>query len=121
MKLNLTERDILNKKFSKNVKGYDANEVDVFLDIVLEDYRALDKVISEANTSKDDLTRTVESLKAEIRSLNDALKIEKSKNEVLKKTKDTSSSELDPLDLLEKCGKYEIKLSELGVDLTKFK
>lgn len=49
MKLKLTSNDILNKEFDKNVKGYDALEVDKFLDQVLEDYRVIDDVVGNLN------------------------------------------------------------------------
>ena len=42
MKLQLTSKEILNKEFKKSVKGYDASEVDAFLDKVLSDYRMID-------------------------------------------------------------------------------
>lgn len=36
---NLTAKEILNKKFQKDVKGYNAKEVDEFLDLVISDYQ----------------------------------------------------------------------------------
>mgnify|MGYP002520672796 FL=1 len=39
----LTEKDILNKKFKKDIKGYDAQEVDYFLDEVIKDYISFQK------------------------------------------------------------------------------
>lgn len=39
----LTEKDILNKKFKKDIKGYDAQEVDYFLDQVIKDYISFQK------------------------------------------------------------------------------
>lgn len=39
----LTEKDILNKEFKKDIKGYDAQEVDYFLDQVIKDYISFQK------------------------------------------------------------------------------
>ncbi len=44
--LKLNEKDILNKKFKKDIKGYDASEVDAFLDIVIKDYVAIKHIIA---------------------------------------------------------------------------
>lgn len=45
----LTEKDILNKKFTKNIKGYDSAEVDGFLDQVIKDYVYFQKDIGQLN------------------------------------------------------------------------
>lgn len=45
----LSEKDILNKKFSKDIKGYDAQEVDLFLDQVIKDYVSFQKEIATLN------------------------------------------------------------------------
>ena len=42
MKLQLNAKDILNKQFEKDVKGYNPDEVDSFLDKVLTDYRMVE-------------------------------------------------------------------------------
>lgn len=61
--LNLTPEQILNNEFSVEFKGYSANEVDAFLDKILEDYQ-----ISEENTQE--LLDLVASLQDEIKQLN---------------------------------------------------
>ncbi len=61
--LNLTPEQILNNEFSVEFKGYSANEVDAFLDKILEDYQ-----ISEENTQE--LLDLVASLQNEIKQLN---------------------------------------------------
>jgi DivIVA domain-containing protein len=45
----LTEKEILNKKFPKDIKGYDAAEVDLFLDQIIKDYGTFQKEISAMN------------------------------------------------------------------------
>jgi DivIVA domain-containing protein len=122
MKLYLNQFDILNKKFKKGVKGYDSDEVDDFLDKVLRDYRNFDTVCEEYDKSIVSLKRESETLKAEVRELNNELSIQKSKNIAAKNlSHDDSNIYLDPIDLLEKCSKYEKKLYELGVDPSKIK
>lgn len=46
-KLNLDLNSILDKRFPINFKGYDPTEVDVFLDLILEDYQTFQKIIAE--------------------------------------------------------------------------
>lgn len=47
MKLKLTSKDILEKEFKKSVKGYHIDQVDQFLDIIMEDYDQFETVIRE--------------------------------------------------------------------------
>lgn len=48
MKLNLSVRKIVDKEFKKKpMGGYDANEVDEFLDLVIEDYETIAQYIKE--------------------------------------------------------------------------
>lgn len=116
MKLLLTSKDILNKEFSKNVKGYDPLEVDTFLDQVLKDYKVIDNVVINLNDKINDLKKENQELTNELESL---------KVQNVKKSKQTfvvnDYSRLDNLDLLKKISAYENKLYELGVDPSKIK
>lgn len=48
MKLNLSVRKIVDKEFKKKpMNGYDAKEVDEFLDLVIEDYETIAQYIAE--------------------------------------------------------------------------
>ena len=60
--MNYNSKSLLDVKFSKNVKGYDALEVDETLDQVIEDYSFYEKQISQDK-------QTIEKLKAEIEKL----------------------------------------------------
>ena len=60
--LNLTPEEILNKEFNVDFKGYSPNEVDAFLDNVLEDYQ-----IMEDNVQK--LLDEISKLKDQVKSL----------------------------------------------------
>ncbi len=45
--LNLTPEEILNKEFNVDFKGYSPNEVDAFLDNVLEDYQIMEDNVQQ--------------------------------------------------------------------------
>jgi len=54
----LTVKDILEKTFKRSFKGYDEDEVDKFLDLIIDEFKALQ---SELETVKDELAKTRES------------------------------------------------------------
>lgn len=118
MKLKLNSQDLLTKKFIGNVKGYDMDEVDQFLDIILEDYKNFESVLSETNNKINVLKRDNESLKSQIRKKDLEISAQKSKNIYLNKDK---SGSIDNLELLKRCSTYEKKLYQLGVDPSKIK
>ncbi len=121
MKLKLTQQTILEKKFKPNVKGYDPLEVDKFLDLVINDYGVVEEKAKKSEEEVLALKREIESLKATLRESEKNLSIEKSKNVVLERNKVSDHNGLDPIELLQKCSKYEIKLYELGCDPSKVK
>ncbi|SEP66181.1 cell division regulator GpsB [Piscibacillus halophilus] len=45
MKTNLTSQEILDKEFKTTIRGYNQDEVDEFLDLVIQDYEAFQKEI----------------------------------------------------------------------------
>ena len=49
-KTNLTSNDILDKQFTIKPKGYDAEEVDDFLDQVIEDYKMFENLENQLKT-----------------------------------------------------------------------
>lgn len=53
----LTPNDILNKEFNNKFRGYDANEVNDYLDIIVSDYESM---ISEINQLKQELSSAKE-------------------------------------------------------------
>lgn len=116
MKLLLTSKDILNKEFTKNVKGYDALEVDNFLDLILKDYKIIDNVVENLNGQITNLKKANQDLENELETL---------KISAVKKAKQTfvvnDYSRLDNLELLKKISLYENKLYELNVDPSKIK
>ncbi|HBP44237.1 MAG TPA: hypothetical protein DD621_06240 [Clostridiales bacterium] len=116
MKLQLTSKDILNKEFSKDVKGYSANEVDSFLDKVLHDYRMIDGVVKGLESQLIELKKQNQTLRLEI-SKKDA-ELSGNHNQFLA---NPDIVHLDNLDLLKKISKYEKKLYQMGVDPSKIK
>ncbi len=62
--VNLTAKEILDKKFTKNVKGYDPVEVDSYLDKVIHDYQVYAALLSEKNAK-------ISALEKELRAHND--------------------------------------------------
>ncbi len=118
MKLRLNSREILNKKFKQAPNGYNPDEVDAFLDKILDDYRSIDEEIESLNTEIISLRRDNETLKANLRDKDQIISIQKSKNIALMSQHQSS---LDNLELLQKCSAYERKLYELGVDPNKVK
>lgn len=107
--LNLDEQKLLKKKFKANVKGYDALEVDLFLDLVRGDYLVIGQITSElqkALTTNETLQKRMLDLEA--------------RNIVLTKRVQELESHVEKkgvtLELLKKVDKYERKLWQLGID-----
>lgn len=70
----LTAKEILNKKFSKDVKGYDASEVDEFLDQIIADYEALTLSIGEKDAKINALENEIRSISPEFDSSKEKMK-----------------------------------------------
>ncbi len=67
-KIALTAKDILNKDFKIDTRGYRLKEVDQFLDVIISDYEQFNNIISNLEKEKADLLAQVMSLKQELRS-----------------------------------------------------
>ena len=65
----LTSRDILEKEFKIDTRGYRPQEVDKFLDIVIKDYEEMNSIIQELEKEKSKLIKENISLKQEIQKL----------------------------------------------------
>ena len=65
-KLHLTPRDIVDKKFSIDFKGYDSTEVDHMLDQVIEDYQIYQDMVDSLQQKVNDLEKTNASLRAKM-------------------------------------------------------
>lgn len=65
----LTVKEILDKQFNVDFKGYNAKEVDEFLDLVINDYQLYDEKIKECTNTLLKYENTIESLKNQIADL----------------------------------------------------
>ena len=88
----LTVKDIYEKEFKLDTRGYRPQEVDKFLDIIMRDYEEFISINKELSDEIKDLTNDNMKLKQEIRSL-------KMKLDILKESadNDTGSNSVDVL------------------------
>ena len=86
----LTGKDILEKEFKIDTRGYRLQEVDKFLDAIIRDYEEFANIIYEIENDKKDLIDENIKLKQEIRNL-------RTKIEVLRENNDDSTSTADVL------------------------
>ncbi len=93
----LTSKEILEKDFKLDAKGYRPQEVDKFLDLVIRDYETFMTIIKENESEKKELLEDNIRLKQEVRNL-------KIKLEVLK---DGNTKEVNNADLLRRLSNLE--------------
>ena len=77
-KITLTPRDILEKEFKIDTRGYRLKEVDQFLDVVIGDYEQFFEIINSLEKEKADLLAEIMNLKQELR--NSKLSVEVASN-----------------------------------------
>ena len=66
LKMNLDPQAILDKEFSIDFKGYNPDEVDKVLDLIIQDYQSFQKSLDEQKLKIEDLERTNASLRAKL-------------------------------------------------------
>jgi len=93
----LTGKDILEKEFKIDTRGYRPQEVDKFLDVIIRDYEEFVSIIKELENDKKELLEENIRLKQDIRSL-------KTKLEVLK---EGSNKDVSNVDLLRRLSNLE--------------
>ena len=71
----LTSRDILEKEFKIDTRGYRPQEVDRFLDMVIKDYEEMHSIIHDLEKENKHLEEDNISLKQEIRKLKNKLDV----------------------------------------------
>lgn len=71
----LTVKDILEKEFKFDTRGYRPQEVDKFLDIIIRDYEEMDSIIKELEKEKKELMEDNLRLKQEVRNLRTKLEV----------------------------------------------
>ena len=116
IKLNAVK--IYDKVFTPNVKGYDPDEVDAFLDEIIKDYTAFEKYYTEANTYIGELEESLRKEKEKVRELT----VEKARlSNRLEGISDNDDVSLSNIQLLQRIKKLEEALYRLGEDPTKIK
>lgn len=93
----LTTKDLLEKEFKVDTRGYRPQEVDKFLDIVIKDYESFLNIIDELENEKKELVDDNIKLKQDIRLL-------KTKIDAIK---DGSMSEVSNADILRRLSNLE--------------
>ena len=110
---NLNETKILNKVFSANVKGYDPDEVDSFLDEIIVDYQSFDRYYADSK-------KYIVDLETQLRKARDTgsqLEIENAKlSNRLSGIKDGDNVNSGNIELLQRINRLEKELFRLGVD-----
>ena len=94
----LTSRDILEKDFKIDTRGYRPQEVDRFLDMIIKDYEEMNSIIHDLEKEKKKLIEDNISLKQDIRNL-------KTKIEVLAESDGGSTTNADMLRRISKLEK----------------
>lgn len=95
-RITLSGQEILEKEFKIDARGYNLQEVDKFLDIVIKDYNEYNSIIREIASVNNKLSTENEELKEELRNL-------KSNMEALK----YSEKEVTNVDLLRRVSQLE--------------
>lgn len=86
----LTSKDILEKEFKIDTRGYRPQEVDKFLDAIIRDYEEFASIIKEIEIDKKELIEDNIKLKQEVRNL-------RTKIEVLRTSSDDDTTSADVL------------------------
>lgn len=76
-KLNLTPKDILEKEFKIDTRGFRLKEVDQYLDLIISDYNTFIDIIKKQEQEKNELTDEILKLKQELRDANVNVEIAK--------------------------------------------
>jgi DivIVA domain-containing protein len=70
-KVELTAQKILEKKFTKDVKGYSSDEVDSFLDQIIRDYVSFSSYQKSSSAYVEELETNLKSLQGQFKDLAD--------------------------------------------------
>ncbi|MGE8037318.1 cell division protein DivIVA [Lysinibacillus sp. KCTC 33748] len=60
MDIKLTSKMILEKEFKKNFKGYNVEEVDSFLDEIIQDYETFEKAVAQLREENKQLKEEID-------------------------------------------------------------
>ena len=96
----LTEKDILEKDFKIDTRGYRPQEVDKFLDMVIRDYTEYNSIIKRLDKNLKDANDDIQKLQQEIWSLKEQLLI-KSNEE------NSGNKQITNLDIIKRISQLE--------------
>ena len=94
----LSPRDILQKEFKIDTRGYRLKEVDQFLDTIISDYEQFLSIINNLEKEKADLMSEIVNLKQELR--NTKLSVEVANNA-------TNNGEVNNIDIMRRLSQLE--------------
>ena len=83
----LSSKDILEKEFKVDAKGYRPQEVDKYLDVIIRDYEEYNKILKDFEQERKELIEDNIKLKQEVRRLRTQLEALKEAWECFKGTK----------------------------------
>ena len=118
LKLKHSTDEILEHEFKSNTAGYDALEVDMYMDEIVQDYYAIQQYSEKAEARLKELEKENHSLKEQ----KDKFEAENAVlSEKIKMLSANESGSLANIDLLKRISVLEQALYKLGKDPTKIK
>ena len=118
LKVKLTSNEILDKRFTASTAGYDAVDVDTFIDEIIKDYLLIEKNLIISEHEFKELNKKIDSLNKEKTSLEiENSKLKKRFSNIKEEDNVTTSN----IELLRKLHLYEKALWDAGIDPTKIK
>ena len=118
LKLKQSASSIIDRQFDANKAGYNALQVDSFLDEITSDYVAFEQYVSKSNKTIDDLNREINHLKDKLSKLEIDYAV---LNERIKDVPEGVEISLANLDLLKRISALEQALYKLGKDPSQIK
>lgn len=98
---NLSPKDILEKEFKIDTRGYRLKEVDQYLDLIIGDYEQFFKILKEYEKEKEELLDEIMKLKQENRNLKMNIEIAKASEE------DDASKNVSNVDVIRRLSQLE--------------
>lgn len=113
VKLMLDSNKIFHKVFEGTKPGYDALQVDSFLDIVIKDYEAMESYVAATDKEMEDLNNKVKMINEQLSTVEAENVNLKTKLGTISDNPDTS---LNNLELLKRISLLEKALSKAGIN-----
>ena len=117
-KLNFTSKSLLDVKFTKDVRGYNALEVDQTLDLVIDDLSFYEEYRKETSEYIRDLEKRIHTLNTKIGELE--IELAKRDNR-LSGIENNSDAKVENITLIKKIAALEKEVYRLGGDPSKIK